>query len=90
MATRVTDDRRLQDRALRKGQMNAEDVQSRVLSLPDSAEAAEPRSAEEIEKLRETLAAEKRVRDERIEVARTRRPAIARPVHATAPLDDEL
>ncbi len=90
MATRAMVDRRVQDRALSKGELKDEDVAKEVLALPDSAGDVQERSQEELEKLQETLVAEKKVRDERIEVARHRRPAIVEPVHATMPLDDEL
>ena len=90
MATRAMVDRRVQDRALSKGELKADEVAKEVLALPDSAGDVQECSREELEKLQEALVAEKRVRDERIEVARHRRPAIVEPVHATMPLDDEL
>ncbi len=90
MTTRSMTDRRIQDRALRKGELKDADVAKAVLALPDSASDVHERSREELEELQEILVAEKRVRDERIEVARHRRPAIVQPVHATVPLDDEL
>ena len=90
MTTRSMVDRRIQDRALSKGELKDADVAKAVLALPDSASDVQERSREELEELQETLVAEKRVRDERIEVARHRRPAIVQPVHATVPLDDEL
>ena len=90
MTTSAMPDRRVQDRALRKGELKDADVAKDLLALPDSAGEVQERSKEELDKLQETLVAEKRVRDERIEVARHRRPAIVQPVHATMPLDDEL
>ena len=82
-------DRRVRDRSLSKGELKGEDVAKELLALPDSAGDVQECTREELEKLQETLVAEKRVRDERIEVARLRRPAIVQPVHATMPLDDE-
>ena len=90
MTTRAKADRRVQDRSLSKGELKGADVAKEVLALPDSAGDVQERTREELEKLQEILVAEKRVRDERIEVARLRRPAIVQPVHAAMPLDDEL
>ena len=86
----VTRDRRLQDRAHSQGSEDPAKLRKAVLELPDSADNIESPSADELEALGQTLSTEKKLRDERIEVARKRRPAIAKPVHAAAPLDDEL
>ena len=83
-------DRRIQDRAVRKGELRSEQVAKESLERNDFADNLERPDAEEIERLRETLATEKKLRDERIEIARKRRPEVTVPVHAAMPLDDEL
>ena len=91
MAALKNKDRRLQDRQLRRGEARAEDIDKGVLELPDSSENAERASADELEKLRDELVAEKPLRDERI-VQALESPAQAAPPIAAplAPLDDEL
>ena len=90
MAGAELKDRRIQDRAIHKGELRGEQIEGALLELPDCADNLERPDAKELEELRETLLIEKNVRDQRIEVARKRRPEVVVPVHAAMPLDDEL
>ena len=83
-------DRRLQDRALRKGEASGEELQKAILKGPDSGENAAHPEPEDVENLSSELQREKELRDQRIANALAN-PVPARvPISAEAPLDDEL
>ena len=91
MAGEELSDRRLQDRAIRKGEVKGEEIEKRSAALPDSAENAEPLDSAGLAELREELATEKAVRDARIERQLQEPPErapVATPV--AGPLDAEL
>ena len=86
----MSTDKRLLERSIRKGELDPEGVRKTGLGLPDLADAADRPADEELAKLREDLASEKIVRDERIEEAKNRPSTPPRPVAPVVPLDDEI
>ena len=90
MAVSPTQDRRLLDRGLRKGELQKDTVDEAVMKTRDYAEDLRPADDEELSRLREDLASEKTLRDERIVHTLENPAAAAPPITADAPLDDEL
>lgn len=92
MATQRGTDRRLQDRALRKGEIGQNDLEREALELGDSAESGQRPSAEALEGLKDELLSEKAVRDDRIQqrLAEPSRESSPVAVAIGGPLDDEL
>ena len=86
----MSTDKRLLERSIRKGELDAEGVREAGLELPDLADAVDRPTDDELAKLREDLASEKVVRDERIEEAKNRPSMPPRPVAPVVPLDDEM
>jgi hypothetical protein len=84
-------DKRLLDRSLRKAEARAEEIASRVGSLPDLADHLRKPSDEEVESLRQELATESTRRAERIQrqLLEDRTPRQQAPV-AVIPFDAEL
>ena len=86
----MSTDKRLLERSIRKGELDPEQVHKAGLELPDLADEPQRPSDEELVKFRQDLESEKRVRDERIEVAKNRPSTPPRPVPPVVPLDDEM
>lgn len=83
-------DRRLQERRLRQGEISQRQIEELALAGPDCAGRMQGSSQEELEKLAEELAGEKRVRDERIQEALEKGEPAPTLQPPPAPLDDEL
>lgn len=83
-------DRRLQDRALHKGELSEEEIAHIVLELPDDAEGIGQPNAEDLDRLREELVSEASGRRERIERSLSEPTPTVTPFIPAAPLDDEL
>ncbi len=67
MAASRTQDKRLLERGLRKGDLTRQEVEEEVAGLPDLSESCEQSSDADIEKLRAEFDAERVARNERVQ-----------------------
>ena len=67
MASSRTQDKRLLERGLRKGDLTPEEVEKEVAGLPDLSESCEQPPDDDIEKLRAEFDTERVARNERVQ-----------------------
>ncbi len=88
MAPADLQDNRLQQRAARSDQASRAKTEAAILAQPDMADNVQTPSAEDLEKLREELAAEQQARQERIERFAEERKAPPPPRPPVQPLSE--
>lgn len=86
----LENDRRIQQRLLRRRALDTKEMDKALESLPDLAENVQVATPEELEGLREQLSSERALRAERLEraVARAAAPTVERPKGPVEPLTE--